>query len=380
MRGGRIARIVVHEVVVPAHPGAIESPGLNKPLHKLPIKGQQTWTVQFDEVAKAILELEVEDGTIGLGELYRDHDWRTVDSIARQLLELDIDELCRQDLPFARCREYDGFETAIWDAYAKAHGMRVVDLLGGAVRDRVLISAWSGQRRTEEVGEVAAGYHEAGYRCLKFKCDLDDDVVGWCAAVAEHAPGLQVILDPNERFERPHEARRLAAALGEIGNILCLEDPIPHHMRAGYAELRRAGPIPIARHVALPYPSLGNRIDDALTAVSNGEVDGFNFNAGLADFQRLDHITDVAGLPCWHGGELDLGVLEAAYMHSCAAARSCTWPSEILGRSIRSHDLLAQPLELQPPYAVLPSGPGLGVELDHNALAEYRTEKREYYL
>jgi len=107
-------------------------------------------------------------------------------------------------------------------------------------------------------------------------------------------------------------------------------------------------------------------------------VDGFNLNGGLADFQRLDHVADLAGLPCWHGSEIDLGVLEAAYLHSCAAARSCIWPSDIFGRLIRTHDLLRVPLAVEPPHAHLPTGPGLGVELDHDAVAAHRTEQRSY--
>jgi muconate cycloisomerase len=119
-------------------------------------------------------------------------------------------------------------------------------------------------------------------------------------------------------------------------------------------------------------------LSDAVTAVRYGTVDGFNFNAGFADFQRLEHVADIAGLPCWHGSEVDLGILEAAYVQSCAAARSCTWPSDIFGRFIRSHDLLRSPLDLKPPHLIVPSGPGIGVELDEEALAHFRTAEKEY--
>ncbi|HVK23061.1 MAG TPA: enolase C-terminal domain-like protein, partial [Actinokineospora sp.] len=149
-------------------------------------------------------------------------------------------------------------------------------------------------------------------------------------------------------------------------------------MRDEYAELRRTSPVPIVRHIALPYPVLGNRIQDAITAVRDHEVDGFNFNAGLADFQRLDHIADVAGLPCWHGSEIDLGILEAAYVHSCAAAKSSIWPSDIFGRHIRSHDLLTKPLEFDASTVLLPNGTGLGVELDPDAVAEFRTDQKVF--
>jgi muconate cycloisomerase len=83
-------------------------------------------------------------------------------------------------------------------------------------------------------------------------------------------------------------------------------------------------------------------------------------------------------LPCWHGSEIDLGVLEAMYLHQCAAAPSCTWPSDVFGRLIREHDLLTKPLEMRPPFAALPAGPGLGVELDRDAIRHYQTDRREY--
>jgi muconate cycloisomerase len=71
-------------------------------------------------------------------------------------------------------------------------------------------------------------------------------------------------------------------------------------------------------------------------------------------------------------------MLEAMYLHQCAAAPSCTWPSDVFGRLIREHDLLTKPLEMRPPFAALPAGPGLGVELDRDAIRHYQTDRREY--
>lgn len=378
MKIPRIARIIATEVVVPSNPGSVESPGLNKPLHKLPSGASKGWTKQFDEFGKIVLRLELSDGTVGLGECYRDHDWNQIEGMAAALLGSDIRTLNRQDLPVARSRAYDGFEVAIWDAFARLHGLRIVDLLGGAVRDRVEVGAWTGQRRDEDVADVARNFAADGFTTLKFKCDLGDDVVGWARTVSEVAPGMKIIFDPNERFERPCEVRRLTRELAEIGNVLCLEDPIPHWMTQDYADLRLTSPVPIVRHVALPYAVLGNRIQDVIHAIISRGVDGFNVNGGLADFQRVDHIASVAGLPMFHGSEVDLGILEAAYVHSCAAAASCIWPSDIFGRLIRSHDLLAEPLTFDPPHVLLPTGLGLGVDLDVDALSRYRISEREF--
>lgn len=374
----RIKRITAIEVIVPARSGAIESAGMNRPLHKLPVGAKSGWSLQFDQLPKLLLKLELQSGVIGLGELYRSHDWNRVASIAESLIGADIRKLCLQKLPFAWCREYDGFECAIWDAFAKLHNLRVVDLLGGPVREKICVGAWTSHRRSGDVEALARKFAKMGFHCLKFKCDLDDDVAGWAREVAKGAPGMKIILDPNERWERPAEVRQRCDALAEIGNVLCLEDPIPRWMLADYAALRQYSAVPIVLHVSLPYLSLGNKISDAIEAVSLSAVDGFNFNCGLANFQRLNHIADTAGFPCWHGSEIDLGILEAMYVHSSAAANSCIWPGDIFGRLIRSHDLLKKPLRIEPPFVFLPEGPGLGVELDDAAVKKHATNRKEF--
>jgi muconate cycloisomerase len=374
----RIVRIVATEVVVPARPGTINSPSIDQPLHKLPVAGRASWTVQFDELPKCILEVYLDDGTVGLGELYRDHDWRVVENISKRLLGMHLEELQRQKLPIAHCREYDGFECAVWDAFARLHGLPLVELLGGEFQKEVRVGAWSGHRTLDEVKPLAARFADAGYDCIKFKCDLADDVVGWCQLIAEQAPGMQVILDPNERWDTPAETRQRIDGLRDIGNVLCLEDPIPRWMLDEYARLRQFSCISIVLHVSLPYIYHGQRVHDAIRALQLRAVDGFNFNGGLVGFQQLDRIAWAAGLPCWHGSEIDLGILEAMYLHQCAAAPSCTWPSDIFGRLIREHDLLTSPLNLKPPVATVPRGPGLGVDLDRDAMRHYQTDVCEF--
>ena len=376
----QIKHFTCYEVIVPAHAGVIESKNIHKPLHKLPVGIKSGWSMQFDELPKLLLKMELDSGIIGWGELYRDHNWTVVEGIINSLLGRDIRQLCLQKLPFSFCREYDGFECAIWDAYAKAHNLRLVDLLGGAVRDKIKIGAWSSHRALEDISGLAAGFAEQGYDCIKFKTDLEDDVVGWCEEIKKAAPQMQVILDPNERWLYPGEVRKRTDSLAAVGNVLCLEDPLPRWMLPEYALLRQHSAVPVVLHVSLPYILHGQRIKDAIQALNSRAVDGFNFNGGLANFQRLDHVAFAAGLPCWHGSEVDLGILEAMYVHSAAAAESCIWPSDIFGRLIRSHDLLKTPLKMEPPFVHLPEGPGLGVSPDEEAISHFLKQKKEFNL
>jgi len=375
-----IVELRFEEVIVPANPGAVNSPGHDKPLHMLPVAGKSGWSVQFDELPKLILQLKLADGTVGWGEFYRDHNWTTIEGVVQNLLGRSLDELSLQDLPIPLSREYDGFECAIWDAEAKSLGIPLHKLLGGAVRDRVKVGAWSSYRVPGEMGPLARTFQQEGYDCIKLKAGLDDDVVGWCQEIKSHAPGMWVIVDPNQRWENAGEARRRLRALDEIGNLMLIEDPIPRWMLQDYARLRTFTATPVVLHLSLPYVYQGQRPYEAINALAHGAVDGFNFNCGLAKFRDLDAIAHTANLPCWHGSEVDLGILEAMYVHQAAAARSCTWPSDIFGRMIRSHDLLETPLVFEPPHVRLPQGPGLGVTPSRPAIDRFKTGERVFAL
>ena len=188
---------------------------------------------------------------------------------------------------------------------------------------------------------------------------------------------MRVILDPNQRWENLGETKRFLKELEKIGNVFCLEDPIPFWMIEDYKTLRKMTSIKIVRHVSLPYIYQGQRSHQAIQFIKNEAADGFNFNGGIVGFSQLDAIASVANMYSWHGSEVDLGILEARYLHSVSASSHCIWPCDIFGRMIREHDLLKTPLKIKPPYAYLPEGSfGLGVELDNEALLRYKIKEK----
>ncbi len=373
----KISKINLYEVVVPAKKGTIESSEINKPLHKLSQGTEMGWSIQFDELSKILISIELANGVIGWGECYRGNTIMAVKQVAQKFVGMSIEKIIRQQLPIPYTRIYDGFECALWDCFARLKNVRVVDLLGGPVREKIKVGSWSSHRTTAEVGEIASNFAALGYDCIKFKTDLEDDVAGWATAIKRAAPDMKIIFDPNERWISSAEVKTRIDALKEIGNTLCIEDPISRWKIEEYAQIRSYSPIPIVLHVSLPYVDHGQRVHDAIRAIQHKAIDGFNFNCGFAHFQKLDHIATAAELPCWHGSEIDLGIMEAMYLHSCAAAHSCEWPSDIFGTLIRSHDLLKQSLRIEPPFAFLPEGIGLGVEPDLEAINEYLINKIE---
>jgi muconate cycloisomerase len=369
----RITKIEKIEVKVPAKADTVNSPEVQDPMHMLVVDGKPSWQVQFDQISKYIYRVHTDEGLEGLGESYRGANPETVDGIIASLIGSDPLRMNLRSLPIAWCREYDGFEAAIFDLVGKKLGLAAYRLVGGAFREWVEVDYWTGRRTTVDAIRKANEGHETGFSGIKFKCNLKDDVVAWAEGVREACgPAFSIVLDPNCRFERPAEVTRFSRGLEMAGNIRCLEDPVPRWNLSWYRLLREKTALPIALHVVLPYMELGQMIQDVIRAIQTEAVDYFNFNGGIANFVRMADIADAAGISCWHGSEVDLGILEASYLHACAAARNCTLNSDIFGELVRENDLIVEPLEIREGRARVPQGPGLGVELDFEALEKYR--------
>lgn len=373
-----VRRIVLDEVVIPARPDSINSPETDYALHKLPLGGKKGWTQQFDQVSKAIIQVHLDNGVIGLGESYRGIAKELLQAVARELIGADLRQLNPQALPIPPGRVYDGFECAVADALARSRGMPLYELLGGKYREKVRCAFWTGHRTIADAARKAREGQDLGFDCIKFKCTLTDPVVEWCQAIADSCgKGFSIILDPNERFDHAAHAERIARELEAAGNVLCLEDPIPRWNMEAWVGLRRKIHIPLAMHVSLPYAEMGQMPQDAARAARLEANDYFNFNGGIYAFRRLTSLADLFGLPYWHGSEIDLGILEASYVHKSAAACLAILPADIFGRLIREHDLLRTPLAIGGGHVDVPQGPGLGVELDFDAVAHYRRDRWE---
>lgn len=367
-----VRRIFLDEVKVPARADSINSTEIDQPLHKLPEGAKKGWTQQFDVISKTILRIELDNGIVGLGETYRGIAQSTLQAISMALLGSDVRALNLQALPIGAARSYDGFECALADAYAKSHDLSLYQLLGGGYRETVSCAFWTGHRTVADAVRKAREAMGSGFGTIKFKCELRDPVVEWCQGIFDECgTKLSVILDPNERFVQSSHAERIARQLAAIGNVLYLEDPIPRWDYESWVHLRSKSDVPISMHISLPYAEMGQMEQDAARAARAMAADYFNFNGGIYAYRRLAALADLFGMSYSHGSEIDLGVLEASYVHKAASAMGNRLPSDIFGRLIRVHDLLKEPLKIVKGEASVPQGPGLGVELDMDAVRHY---------
>ena len=337
---------------------------------------------------KHIIRLHTDTGLIGLGETWKGTPDAAVDSAARSLIGLDPTRLSLLHLPLpydanivnARDRgalvavmpvahnpSIHAFEVAIADIVGQAHGVPLCQLLGGAVRDRVLVHYWSGRRPPEELARVAGEAKALGFGGIKIKCVLEDPNVERVQAIyAACGPDFRITLDPNQRFHTIDATVELAKAL-EGYPVELFEDPLPKADGfADYAKLRERIDIPVGLHLERP--------EDVLAAIRLGAADILNLRGTMAMVNRLGYLAEIAGMRIWRGSGLDLGILDASYAHVCAATPACTLGSDIVGQFAREDDLIVEPLIYEDGYVRVPSGPGLGVVLDEDALTHYTVE------
>jgi muconate cycloisomerase len=347
----KITDIAVHKIVVPMQPGTVNSPPWGEP--------------GFDEVPKFIVKLHTDEGLYGIGESYRGVTRAEVDATAAALAGVDPLRLPLHHLPIPANSAYDAFEIAVFDLVGKAVGWPIHQLLGGAHRDRVMVDYWCGRKTPEDIAETAKEGWAKGFKGLKMKCALEDPMVERVQAIAAVAPQMRITIDPNLRFYRPGAALELAHQL-EGYNIEVFEDPTPHEDLAWYVFMRRELKFPLALHLGSPQ--------DVIAAIREDCIDYFNLGGGMVKFVGMAAMAEAAGKPVWHGSGVDLGILDMAYVHACAAAKGCTLASDIIGNFLREDDLIVNPIQYEDGCAIVPQTPGLGVELDEAALARYTVD------
>lgn len=320
---------------------------------------------RFDLVPKLVLRLRTDSGLTGIGETGRGEDQSAVLRNAEFLRGKNVLDfnLTRLDLP--ERAGYAAFEMALYDITGKAFRWPVYKLLGGLAQRKVLVGYWTGRRTPAGIRRVAERALAGRFTSIKTKCAQGDPVVECAEVLAKVAPDIKYIVDPNTRYRRYDAFLPVAKALDRIGNCLVFEDPFDKNDYEGYRKLRREVKTHVALHLGDPRAMIRAIKEDACSVFNTGGT------PGMSGFVANAFLAAAAGIPVWHGSGNDCGIVDASYLHSCAATPNCTMPSDILS-FLREDDLIVEPIPIQDSYAMVSDRPGLGIELDEDAVAKYR--------
>jgi len=353
-------------------------------------KGMTAKTAHGEHAVSAyvLVKVHTDVGLVGLGEATISALWSgetqagTIaairDYIAPQLMGCDPRDItaARRSMdfivklnPFTKA----AVEMALWDIAGKAAGVPVYQLLGGKVRDRVRIKLVVWARDIPGSRAMAEQLLGLGVTCLKVKVGLDPETdAARVRAVREVAGAkIPVTIDANCGWTI-QQAKQCLRQLADT-NLLFAEQPIPAGDPAALAELRRDAPTPIMADESVftlqdAWQLTVHRAADILS-VYPGK------HGGIAATAEIIAVAKAAGLRCTIGSNLELGIGTAAMLHVAAAFPEVdcdTFPADTIGPFYHESDVITSPLELGPPYAQIPTGPGLGVELNEESLACWR--------
>jgi len=285
-------------------------------------------------------------------------------------------------------RVYAALEVACLDVQGKLLARPVCDLLGGRVRSSVPFSAYLFYKWASHPGDQPDRCHEAlgpegivdqarwmlsafGFRAIKLKGGVlaPDEEVASIFALRDAFPDVPLRLDPNTAWSVDTSIR-----VGrELDGILeYLEDPTPGI--EGMARVAKEVSMPLATNMCV----VG--FEDVAPAVVKGAVgvilSDHHYWGGLHKVKELAAICDAFDLGLSMHSNSHLGVSLAAMTHVAATVPNLTYALDTHWPWKDEDVVVGGALSLRDGAVEVPSSPGLGVELDRDALARLHEQYR----
>jgi L-alanine-DL-glutamate epimerase-like enolase superfamily enzyme len=270
-----------------------------------------------------------------------------------------------------------GIDIALWDIKGKAAGKPVCELIGTPQRDRVRAYASMLMPDTvEEVSERVSSVCDQGFTAVKLGWgplgrDPDHDVELARAAKAA-ADGNDILIDAGLGYGRDAQtAIGVAKELERIG-IFWLEEPFEPDEYEAYAELADAVDIRVAAGeqdtTRWGFRELIERGHVDLVQPDVTRCGGITELLRIAELARTNNVETVPH--AWKSG-----IIKAASLHVNAVLPDALFQEYCIADTPINTTLTRERLPIDSEgYVAVPSGPGLGIELDDDVVARYRVE------
>ena len=262
-----------------------------------------------------------------------------------------------------------GVDIALWDILGKVRGVPVYQLLGGKCRDKVPVYATAlYPEEPEKVAARARAFADQGFHGVKIKVgfDLEQDIRIVRAVREELGKDFTVMTDANQGYS-VDVGLKAAAAFAECG-AFWLEEPLFVEDIEGHATLREKTKVPIAVGENLhTYYAFENFI-------VRGAVDFIQPDVaragGITEIKRITALAAKHNVPVSFHTWGD-GVALAASVHLSAALKDCIVMELDYTYNPLREELLNEPFKVQNGFLTPPDKPGLGIELNPQALERF---------
>jgi galactonate dehydratase len=272
------------------------------------------------------------------------------------------------------CSAISGIEHALWDILGKSLGVPVHQLLGGAVRDRVRMYGWtSGEPTGDYIENFMHAIEDRKFTAYKFcpvkacrpilspaQMDAAEQIVARARQLA--GDEIDIALDFHGRTT-PAMSRRLAERF-EKYNPLFIEEPVLPGDTAALREIARATPIPVATGERLfTRWQFQEVIEQQAVAVIQPDL---SHVGGIFEARKIAAAAEARNIVV--APHCPLGPIALA---ASLQLDACT-PNFLIQEHVTDgRGYLKEPIAIVDGYAKVPDGPGLGIEVDEEALKRH---------
>jgi D-galactarolactone cycloisomerase len=262
-----------------------------------------------------------------------------------------------------------GIDVALWDILGKARGVPLYQLLGGKCRDKVPVYATAlYPEEPSKVAKRARAFADQGFHGVKIKVgfDFDQDIRIVRAVREELGQDFIIMTDANQGYT-VDVALKASEAFADCG-AFWLEEPLFVEDIEGHALLREKGKTPIAvgenLHMSYAFENF----------IVRGAVDFIQPDVaragGISEIRKITALAAKYKVPVSFHTWGD-GVALAASIHLSAALNDCIVMELDYTYNPLREELLTDSFKVQNGYLVPPEKPGLGIELNQDALKRF---------
>ncbi len=269
-----------------------------------------------------------------------------------------------------------GLEMALWDVMGKATGKPAHQLLGGARRNHVQYFGFPQGDTAEELAAGAKALADDGCEVIYVKVGrgdaLDLEIV---AKVREAIGNRRLRLDPNEHWD-PLTAGRMIPQVAAYG-IEFIEQPTSSESINALLQVKGSSAVAIAADQSAFTPS--DVFEVCRRRAADMIVLGLHETGGLTRFCKAAHIAEAAGINICLHGLYESGITTCASIQAAAAIANLDDGNQYMNHFLVEDIVAAPDLALNNGQLPVFTGPGLGFELDEDAVARAAEAHRKQF-
>lgn len=352
-----------------------------------------TWRTKAtytDLIEAVIVRIETDNGIVGWGECHTPIAGEVTKGIIDQLLApvvvgadpRDIHPLWEKMYATMRIRgqmggyqleAISGVDIALWDILGKAVNAPISKLLGGKIRDLVPVYASClpavGVDGIAEVISRAQALVEQGFTTIKVKFGGKPEADGEVLSQLRAALGQKISIAAYVNGAYDFALARRAGEVFQHYGALWMEEPLSPENLRDYAPLAKFLDVAVAGGGALNTRWQFNEyLAHAAFDLVKPDV---SRAGGLSECRRIAMLADTYGVPFAPHVSRGTAIYMAASFQWAASGTNlmiCEYP---LDQNRAGNDLLKQPFQLEDGFVEVSDAPGLGVEIDEDALMRW---------